>query len=588
MSWFLGSMSFRRGGDAPSSVRNRLFAVRDRYPSTVAWREFTASDFLVLKGSVGAYTDFGMVVDSLGMCAQTGEALLPDTIGTVSSGRRSVEAAAILHAFVDDNASGLLTKSRGTFACMAYDAGRHRALLATDKLGVRPLYYFMAEDAIYFGTSRRDLVAILDRRPAIDLQGFAELLAFDYAFEDRTGISGVKVLRPGAALIITEAGIEERCYYDLRNAARREEEKPFDTGSVFETFVDAVRIRVNDDSNVASFLSGGLDSRTVCAVLRQLSVEVSTANFASPTSTDTYCSERAAEVLHTRHTTLEFASGLSGEPYSKRISQKWVEALEAAGDVQRPRLVWSGDGGSVGLGCVYLTEDACALADQGHLAEAITAIRPPIAFLGDLKPAARRDIEARIVKSPREEAEALGTLQSDKALYLYLIRNDQRRHLHRHFDGILSGNFDVQLPIFDANLIESVVRQPIREYLLHRGYMKMLEAHIPEALAAPFQAYPGHVPSPMPCPSGLSNQWLGPDDRTFAKRLRKNTLRKYVDCLKSYPAISDTISLSSLLTGMCMQCLSHGSYGYRMRGAAILLDLLTNPTQRVGRQQPPG
>ena len=90
------------------------------------------------------------------------------------------------------------------------------------------------------------------------------------------------------------------------------------------------------------------------------------------------------------------------------------------------------------------------------------------------------------------------------------MRTDQKCHLYKHFDNILTGGLEFQLPSYDLALIETIVRQPLDNYLDHKAYMKFLDCFSAPTVTAPWQAYPGHVPCSIPIPDSKSYQWDRP------------------------------------------------------------------------------
>lgn len=573
MSWFLGAIRINpKTPTWASTLAPRFREVRNKYSTEIQWTDLESDDFLFLKASVGAFNDAGVWKKTSGFGMLAGEMLLAETIAAPLESRRTREAELLVKSLTENRPNDLLRSSRGTFACAAYDSSIARLLLATDKLGVRPLYYFRDSSAVYFGTSLRDLLSVLPHRPAIDFRAYAELLAFNYAFEDRTGLSGVKVLRPGTALRITQTTgeIEESEYYDLRREAAQDRADAFDPVKIFNTFTTAARLRAGNETTATAFLSGGLDSRLICGALRRLGHTVHTANFAEPESQDTYCSIHASNALGTRHTNLPRTPLSSSDSYSKISVHRWLQGLDFSKETVRQNLIWSGDGGSVGLGCVYITERGHSQASSGDFVGAMATTQPPIAHLGSLYRSLRIQMEPMINEALKAEAKFLEGIDPAKALYLFLMRNDQRRHLYRHFDCILDGKIDFHLPFYDAEFIAAVLRQPITDYLFHKGYMRLLESCMPEALSAPFQAYPGHIPSPIPVPENLSYQWKSGDASSSARRAG---VRAYTECLRSYTKVSDIVPIWSLATGLIMQLLTKGDYTYRARAARVALEL---------------
>jgi hypothetical protein len=107
----------------------------------------------------------------------------------------------------------------------------------------------------------------------------------------------------------------------------------------------------------------------------------------------------------------------------------------------------------------------------------------------------------------QEELDALHCADAGRCLHLVLMQNDQRRHLAAHFEGIDLSRLEYQLPFFDSDFVESVLRVPLDFCLGHRLYMQWLRYFPEVVLSVPWQAYPGHEPCPLPIASGVAYQW---------------------------------------------------------------------------------
>ncbi|HVT39473.1 MAG TPA: hypothetical protein VHE78_10530, partial [Gemmatimonadaceae bacterium] len=197
--------------------------------------------------------------------------------------------------------------------------------------------------------------------------------------------------------------------------------------------------------------------------------------------------------------------------------------------VERPHLIWSGDGGSVTLGHVYLRPAIIARAmagDVGGVADAYLE-----AEHGYVPPRlVRSRVAQRMAAAPREgviaELERLKTHDLSQTFYLFLMHNDQHRHLHRHFELMDEHRVEFQLPFFDSEFVAIIASIPIEARLYHAFYVTWLKEFPEYVWRTPWQAYPGHVPCPIPSTRPLAYQW----DRSVlaAKRrqIRRTTLRR--------------------------------------------------------------
>jgi hypothetical protein len=203
----------------------------------------------------------------------------------------------------------------------------------------------------------------------------------------------------------------------------------------------------------------------------------------------------------------------------------WVGSPGHSQDLpERPRLVWSGDGGSVAVGHVYLTKPVVDLMRTGRTNEAIRLFlrENGIATLSKLM---RPDFLRRIATAPemgiREELEDIHCSDRGRAFHLFLMLNDQRRHLARYYENIDLIRFEQHLPFFDRSFLEYILSLPVDDFLGHRFYNEWLKYFLPAVTQVPWQSYPGHEPCPLPPPPQLRYQWSGAASTGVRKERRR-------------------------------------------------------------------
>ena len=159
-----------------------------------------------------------------------------------------------------------LKKLNGIFAFAIYDSMRHCTILARDRFGVKPLFYYNTEDALVFASEIKALFKYPGITPRMDREGLCELFAMSTARTEGFGVyKGVREVRPAHFMKISRDGIVEKPYWALKSGEH--------TDSYNET-IDNVRYLVSDaikrqlvsDVPVGTFLSGGLDSSFITAV----------------------------------------------------------------------------------------------------------------------------------------------------------------------------------------------------------------------------------------------------------------------------------------------------------------------------------
>jgi asparagine synthase (glutamine-hydrolysing) len=163
----------------------------------------------------------------------------------------------------------MLRRLNGMFSIAVWDTQERRLFLARDRLGVKPLYYSLQPDALYFASEEKSL--FMAGVPAeFDPSTWTELLLFRYVAGERTPFRGVTRLLPGHYLTWQDGKLEITRWWNLAERVEelRDRQAAPDPYEWFRTtFDDAVRLRRIADVPVGVLLSGGLDSSSVTASL---------------------------------------------------------------------------------------------------------------------------------------------------------------------------------------------------------------------------------------------------------------------------------------------------------------------------------
>jgi asparagine synthase (glutamine-hydrolysing) len=157
---------------------------------------------------------------------------------------------------------------RGMFAFAIWDARRRRLFVARDRLGIKPLYWYDDGDRIVFGSEVKAMLRHPALRPSLDPDALAAFLLLKYVPAPRTMFAGVRALPPGHTLTCDASGVRERQWWDLSfrpaEPAMSEHEAQLRLRELLE---DAVRSHLVSDVPFGAFLSGGVDSSTIVALM---------------------------------------------------------------------------------------------------------------------------------------------------------------------------------------------------------------------------------------------------------------------------------------------------------------------------------
>jgi len=186
----------------------------------------------------------------------------------------------LLHLYAEEG-TDMLKRLNGIFAFVLYD-GRERTsdarmptgsfFAARDGLGVKPFYYAETKVGFLFSSELKSLIAADAVALDIDLEAIHQYLAYLYAPAPRTPLRQVKKLEPGRAMVIHRGKIKASwCFYDLPYGQEQLRAGEADLCRELDAKLEkAVERQLLSDVPVGAFLSGGLDSSAIVAMMRRL------------------------------------------------------------------------------------------------------------------------------------------------------------------------------------------------------------------------------------------------------------------------------------------------------------------------------
>ena len=176
----------------------------------------------------------------------------------------------IVHAY-EQWGDACVERLRGMFAFAIWDAQRRRLLLARDRLGVKPLYWARVGDRLLFGSEIKSLLASGLIVPRARESALPELLGTRYLSGPDTLFEGIYRLMPGHTLAFQNGEVRIRQYWDIPVAQPAEDLTGLRDADLVEQFrallEESVRIRLMADVPLGMFLSGGLDSSAIAALM---------------------------------------------------------------------------------------------------------------------------------------------------------------------------------------------------------------------------------------------------------------------------------------------------------------------------------
>ncbi len=433
-----------------------------------------------------------------------------------------------------------LAATRGSFSIVTHSSKLGCLKIATDAIGIRSVYYLVQDGVFVFASALRILENTAAIRKRISVIGVAEQCIYGQPLGSKSPYDEISILREAELITVSKSGIAILQYYDWSRAdfSPQSEEKAAEL--LYSSFIDGVRLRALPNERALAFLSGGMDSRAIVAALMSCGHSVSALNFSPDGSQDQGYANQFAEAAKAAGADCQiFSLPRDEDPNFSLLAYKAKLSLnETSGiNVQRPEIIWSGDGGSVGLGHVYMDEYMINLCENENIvkvARYFTTLHRHYLPVRALAASWRKTLPATIFQDVVAELERYPRRDVGRQIYLFLLMNDQRRHLFKHFETIDEHGLEFLTPFFDSAFLRAIASTPIRWGILHRLYAIWF-THLPKyAQSTPWQTYIGHVKCPVPVSDNLSYQWTAQprfSSETTNERIRLacqliNTLKK--------------------------------------------------------------
>ncbi|HLJ89988.1 MAG TPA: asparagine synthase (glutamine-hydrolyzing) [Candidatus Angelobacter sp.] len=194
--------------------------------------------------------------------------------GHVFKTRSDVEV--VLHLY-EECGTDLLRRLNGQFAFALYDLKRNLLFLARDHFGINPLYYADVGGFCVFSSEIKALLEFPGMRREVDLTGLDQVLTFPGLISPRTMFKGINSLPAGNYLLVKNGQFQLHEYWDLDypTVQVRQEARPerYYADKLKDALTRSVKSRLHADVPVGFYLSGGLDSSMIAALIAEVSGE---------------------------------------------------------------------------------------------------------------------------------------------------------------------------------------------------------------------------------------------------------------------------------------------------------------------------
>jgi asparagine synthase (glutamine-hydrolysing) len=226
--------------------------------------------------------------------------------------RTTSDTETIVHLY-EEYGENCVDHLRGMFAFAIWDTRQQRLFMARDRMGIKPLYYRLTPDCFLFGSEIKVILAHPGVAPELNREVLPEYLAFGYLSGPDTFFSGIRKLMPGHTLALEESGeIKIEQYWDL---ALSDDTSRHTESYYVRTYRDlleqAVGSHLMSDVPLGVFLSGGLDSSAVAALMTKIrrgTVETFSVGYAEQSYSELPYARQVAKHLNSVHHEVQVSS----------------------------------------------------------------------------------------------------------------------------------------------------------------------------------------------------------------------------------------------------------------------------------------
>jgi asparagine synthase (glutamine-hydrolysing) len=224
----------------------------------------------------------------------------------------------------------------GQFAIALWDQPKQQLILVRDRPGILPLYYSVRDGRLFFASEIKSIIAGIGEAPTLEPDALDQLMTFWAPVSPQTLFKGVQEVRPGQMLVISGGKIENHQYWDWTFPPDGE----YHTGSaesqadaLHDLLVDATRIRLRSDVPVGAYLSGGLDSSVLVALMHHygnVQLRTFSIGFEESDYDETKFQQQMIDHLHADHSRITCGNNDIAEAFTQAIWHTEAPVLRTA------------------------------------------------------------------------------------------------------------------------------------------------------------------------------------------------------------------------------------------------------------------
>lgn len=182
--------------------------------------------------------------------------------------RTKSDTEVLLHGY-EEWGDKVLQRLRGMFAFAIWDHRKRELLLARDRLGIKPLYYYWNGRTLLFASEIKAILQDAEVRRVVEPTALDDFLTYMYIPAPKTIFKNIYKLRAGHFLKASGAGIQTQEYWDIDFSPNGSNDETEYAGGLLEQLKESLRLHLVSEVPLGAFLSGGLDSSAVVGLMHE-------------------------------------------------------------------------------------------------------------------------------------------------------------------------------------------------------------------------------------------------------------------------------------------------------------------------------
>lgn len=190
--------------------------------------------------------------------------------------KSKTDSEVIIHLY-EDYGEDCVKYLRGMFAFGLWDRKKNTLIIARDRLGIKPLYYYFKNGKFIFASEIKAILSNNDVKREIDFSALSQYFSFLYVPAPKTIFKDIYKVMPGAILKLQDGQLRESQYWDLKIKeyvgpnVKEDNSEDYYVQAVYKLLEDAVKVRMISDVPMGAFLSGGIDSSAIVGIMSKFS-----------------------------------------------------------------------------------------------------------------------------------------------------------------------------------------------------------------------------------------------------------------------------------------------------------------------------